>query len=145
MNFVRNAQAPPGAMPVFIPIYQNPLATLPAGAPIPFSQLLAAHTEFSRQLATVLLVAQTWQHVELGMETLPGAKLSEAINLLALSERDRVLSLLAAHLVTLDSRESCDGVRNLSPGLKRAVWSKLTEHQQDEVKRRLARFPPQQS
>jgi hypothetical protein len=108
------------------PVYSSVLACLPSDRPIPLTEILAQYSHQARHLATVLLLAQTFEEVLEGVRILPHAPFLEAVQLLSKSEKARLLQLLVDYLERVKTDKELYAAKDLPVGWKRSAWNKLT-------------------
>ncbi|MBW4422547.1 MAG: hypothetical protein KME13_25600 [Myxacorys californica WJT36-NPBG1] len=115
------------------PIYASVLASLPPERPIPLTQILAEYATHAQQLATVLLVATTFEQVLEGCWVLPCALVCEALSLLSEAEQQRILNLFIHHLEQARAGTAVQALHDLLHDFKVAAWKKLPKETQDRI------------
>jgi hypothetical protein len=107
------------------PIYSSILASLPLDTPIPLAKIFAEYTHHARHLASVLVVATTFEQVLKGLEVLPNAPFLEAVAFLSNGEKARLLALLVDYLEHTTTAKELSAAQDLPISWKRAAWNKL--------------------
>ncbi|MBD1848332.1 hypothetical protein H6F89_34290 [Cyanobacteria bacterium FACHB-63] len=117
------------------PVYSSVLACLPSDRPIPLTEILAQYAHHSRHLATVLLLAQTFEEVLEGVRILPYASFLEAVQLLSKPEEARLLQLLVDYLERVKTEQELYAAKDLPVSWKRSAWNKLAPDTQARLQK----------